>query len=124
MFEQTVRQNLYAIARRYADLSDMTIRQVSKRCYGRGSFLEAFRRGQQSISVAKLDEVLRWFQENWPQGAGRLYLQPASMSVQPAAGRKSPGKIVHAAVPSESKRGNPAQCAPNQTKRSTSSRSR
>ena len=65
----TCRQNLSAIATAYARATGLTLAQVSKRFYGKGSFLGEFRRRSRSVSVDKYDELVEQFKAEWPDGA-------------------------------------------------------
>jgi hypothetical protein len=47
---------------------------VSKRLYGRSSFLDELHRGKQSITIDKLDEILRKLRRDWPEGADWPFL--------------------------------------------------
>ena len=51
MLEEICRSNLLELARVYARAMKLTLEQVSARCYGKRSFLNDFRRGEQSASL-------------------------------------------------------------------------
>lgn len=67
--EKICRQNIRALAAAYRDATGYTITQISRRAYGNSGCLDEFVRGKQSISLRKLDEIMSWFDANWPDGA-------------------------------------------------------
>ena len=69
MLAQIARQNLIKVADAYAAAKKMPRTAVSRQFYGRSDFLDEFRRGKQSISIDKLDEVVRAFRREWPEDA-------------------------------------------------------
>jgi hypothetical protein len=81
MFEKTVQENLASIVRAYAAATGLTTPQISKRCYGNAVFLDDFFADEQSMSVRKMDAVLRWFAEHWPAGADRPMPRPVMMRI-------------------------------------------
>lgn len=81
MFGETARKNLIAIATAYGKATNMTLSQISKRAYGNASFLDQFKRGKVSISLSKLDCMLKWFADHWPADAERPMLRVPFMRV-------------------------------------------
>ena len=69
MMSKTCRTNLLILAGTYAKANRMSLSQVSTRAYGSAYFLQKFKEGKVSISLAKLDEMIAWFRENWPPNA-------------------------------------------------------
>ncbi len=64
----TFRRKLIAYADAYGKAKNLSRSQVSKRCYGRGNFLDEFKAGTQSPSLAIIDQILDYFREYWPEG--------------------------------------------------------
>jgi hypothetical protein len=83
MLENTARQNLLAIAAAYGRAEKLSLSQVSKRCYGNAGFLDKFRKGEQTVSLEKMDEMLRWFSVNWPAEVRVPFLPALFMRVRP-----------------------------------------
>lgn len=69
MIAKTVRDNLLAIAAAYRKATGKSLTQVSKDFYGNADFFVQLRRGEHSISVKKLDEMVEKFRQSWPPGA-------------------------------------------------------
>ena len=67
MFAAIARKNLTTIADAYGKATGYSQSEISKRFYGRWSFFAEFRRGKQSISIDKLDEILARFRKEWPE---------------------------------------------------------
>jgi hypothetical protein len=76
---RTCRENLLAIATAYARATGLTLAQVSKRFYGKGSFLGEFKRRARSVSVDKFDELVDQFRADWPEGARWPYTHAATI---------------------------------------------
>ena len=95
---KTCRDNLIAIVTAYARASGLTITQVSKKFYGKGSFVAEFKRGARSVSVDKFDELVAQFRDDWPDGARWPYTHAAT--IEPPRpqkrGRKSAAKAGNA----------------------------
>lgn len=79
MFANVTRQNLVKIADAYARARGISRSHVSKTFYGRGNFLDEFKRGRQSISIDKMDSILKAFREQWPDGAEWPFLPVVNM---------------------------------------------
>ena len=69
------REHILAIAAAYGKARRLSRSQVSKLCYGRGNFLDGLRRGEQCPSPVKIDQMLKWFRENWPENADWPFLR-------------------------------------------------
>jgi len=69
MIVEPLRQNLRAIVSAYRGATGVSLSQVSKDFYGNASFMKDFLAGRGSVSVDKLDEMLRKFAHSWPVGA-------------------------------------------------------
>lgn len=68
MIAKTARKNLLAIARAYANATGTTIPAVSRKFYGKSGFLTDFSAGRQSITLSKMEEIIREFGKKWPNG--------------------------------------------------------
>lgn len=66
MIARIVRDNLLAIAGEYRRATGKSLTSVSKEFYGNADFFVQLRRGQHSISVKKLDEMIEGFRRAWP----------------------------------------------------------
>lgn len=69
MLAQICRENLIAVADAYARArkKPMTLAQVSRKFYGSSAFLDEFKRGEKSITIDKLDDMLAAFRAEWPE---------------------------------------------------------
>jgi len=74
MLAQIARSNLRQIAAAYGKAKGLPLSVVSKRLYGRSSFLDELHRGKQSITIDKLDEILRKLRRDWPDDADWPFL--------------------------------------------------
>lgn len=74
MLAQIARKNLRQIATAYGKAKGLPLSVVSKRLYGRSSFLDELHRGKQSITIDKLDEILRKLRRDWPNDADWPFL--------------------------------------------------
>jgi hypothetical protein len=69
------REIILAIAAAYGKPLGLSRSQVSKRCYGRGNFLDNLKAGKQSLSLVMVDRILDYFRDNWPDQAEWPYLR-------------------------------------------------
>lgn len=91
MIERTCRANLLAIAEAYARVEGLSLATVSRQFHGNQAFLGRLKSGKCSMTVPKLDEMVRSFISKWPKGA-RWPLTRAILFPRP--GRKiSVGKV-------------------------------
>ena len=68
MITKAARQNLLKIAKAYASATGAALPSVSRKFYGKSTFLEDFKRGECCISVSRLNEMLQKFSNEWPDG--------------------------------------------------------
>lgn len=83
MIERIVRDNLIAIAAAYHKATGKSLTQVSHEFYGNGDFFGRLRRGEQSISVKKLEEMVEAFRAAWPKEARWPATRPIIMNRNP-----------------------------------------
>ena len=83
MLAQIARRNLCQIADEFARATGQPRSVVSKRYYGRSSFFDDLRKGKQSITVDKLDAILRAFRRDWPDNADWPFLPAILMDRRP-----------------------------------------
>lgn len=72
MIAKVVRENVKAIVLAYAKATGRTITGISKDFYGNAEFLPLFFKGEHSVSIKKLDDMLygeEGLVERWPAGA-------------------------------------------------------
>ena len=71
MISEICRKNLQTVVSTYRKSTGRSIKQISVEFYGNQSKLPAFldKRSGESMSLKKFDEVLRLFQDRWPEGA-------------------------------------------------------
>jgi len=79
MFDRRIRENLLAIAKAYSAAEGISLTTTSKRAYGHSKFLSEFAAGRKSLSIQKCEQVLNWFEANWPEGAAWPHLRPVFM---------------------------------------------
>lgn len=87
MIETAARKNLIAIAKTYAKAQKVSLSAVSRQFYGKHGFLEDFRKGQQSITLSKMDDLLKKFAKAWPDGLDWPKLEPIQMTRPTAVGK-------------------------------------
>jgi hypothetical protein len=58
---------LLSVARRYGEIEEVPLSTVSSRVLNDGKKLRALEEGA-DITVGRLEDALRWFSENWPDG--------------------------------------------------------
>lgn len=72
MIASVVRDNVKAIVKAYAKATGRTLTGISKDFYGNAEFLPLFFKGEHSVSVKKLDEMLygeKGMVTRWPEDA-------------------------------------------------------
>lgn len=79
MIASVIRKNLLAVAMAYSKAADMSLSDVSRKFYGRGVWLRDFKAGKTSISIDKLEDVIRAFRRSWPQDTPFPVLDPIFM---------------------------------------------
>ncbi|MBY3332509.1 hypothetical protein HFN98_18030 [Rhizobium laguerreae] len=67
--ENDLRQSLLATARIYGELTDCALSTVSRRVKNNASFFSGIADPSKSFTARTYDEVMRWFADNWPNGA-------------------------------------------------------
>jgi hypothetical protein len=77
MFKDVIKDNLLAIVSAYRKATGKSLTTVSKEFYGRGDFFDAFKRGEHTISIDRLDSMIDKFRSEWPEGQ----VWPATRSV-------------------------------------------
>jgi hypothetical protein len=80
---ETIRSNLKAIVAAYRQATGTSLSKVSKDFYGNGNFFDQFFKGEVSISLSRLDEMLVKFRRNWPENTEWPYWR-AVLSPPPA----------------------------------------
>ena len=83
MIMRIIRDNLLAIAAAYHKATGKSLTQVSHEFYGNGDFFAKLRRGEQSISVKKLEEMVAAFRADWPKEARWPATRPVMMGRRP-----------------------------------------
>lgn len=77
-FEALCKENLLKIAQAYARAERVPLSTVARRCYGNVNFFKLLQRG--SVTIRKIEEVLQWFRDNWPERADWPFLPPLFMA--------------------------------------------
>lgn len=77
-FEAPCKDNLLKIATAYAKAERVPLSTVGRRCYGNVNFFKLLRRG--AVTIRKIEEVLQWFRDNWPERADWPFVAPVFMS--------------------------------------------
>jgi len=79
-----IRQNLFAILAAYMKATDKSLSTCSREFYGKSSFFENLRKGEQSLSLKTLDEILDRIRAQWPAKADWPFLPSIYMSRRPS----------------------------------------
>lgn len=74
-----LRKNLLALADAYVAATGRTMEAVARAAHGDPPFFDRLRNGD-GFTTRKHDDVLKWFDQNWPKGVER----PALESYEPA----------------------------------------
>ena len=84
MIAPKLRRNILTMATAYARLSGMKMSGVSRCCRnGNARFLDQLAADPQfGMTTVAYDDMMAWFQENWPKGAERPEIN------EPFGGRK------------------------------------
>lgn len=80
---EPARKNLIAIADAYGAAKKLTRTEVSRQFYGRGSFLDDFNDGRQSVSLDKLERMVEDFRKNWPKKTDWPFTEAIYMDQKP-----------------------------------------
>ena len=80
MCQRQIIENLIAIATAYGTATGKSRTSISKEFYGRGDFLENLQAGAHSLSLRKIDQILRRFRAEWPDGATWPDVKPILMT--------------------------------------------
>lgn len=83
MSEQIIKENLLAIADAYAKATGFSIATISRQFHGNQAFLGDFKKGERSITVSKMEEMLAAFRAGWPPGAKWPPTRPIRMGRRP-----------------------------------------
>lgn len=68
--------NITILAKSYAKArGGIKLTTVSKRIRGDAHFLEDYIAGRIGITTRKADDILQWFEDHWPDGAGKPTLK-------------------------------------------------
>ncbi len=66
MIEKPLISSFRTIVRAYSRATGYSLSKISKELYGNARFLDRLFAGQQSVSIAKLDEMLIKITATWP----------------------------------------------------------
>jgi len=80
MLVETARQNLLTLVDAYRKRTREPLPVVSKRFYGNRAFLAAFKKGEKSITLTKLETMVQTFRAQWPEGLPWPELPPIPMN--------------------------------------------
>jgi hypothetical protein len=69
--EPILRENLLVLARAFAKARDVKLITVGRLAHGDPPFFERLEKLEGSFTVRKYDEVVSWFDKNWPEDAER-----------------------------------------------------
>ena len=83
MIAEIVKTNLLAIAAAYRRGTGDSLTQISKEFYGNSTFFNQIKRGEHSVSVRKLDEMVERFREKWPPDTAWPPVRVISMGHRP-----------------------------------------
>lgn len=72
-------ENILAIACAYAEAEELALSTVSKRFHGKQRFFDELRDGDCTVSLKKLDSMVKEFGATWPRGARWPDTRPITM---------------------------------------------
>jgi hypothetical protein len=73
-------KNLFAILENYQKATGKTLSTCSREFYGKSSFFANLRKGEQSLSLQTLDELLNRIRKAWPPEADWPFLPTIRMN--------------------------------------------
>ncbi len=79
--EKELRQFLLLIAGKYAEAAKCGLSSVGRRCRKDSSFFTRISSGEGSFTARTFDDVIEWFETNWPPDSPR----PDFKAILPAA---------------------------------------
>ena len=82
--EKELREFLLAVARQYAADAGIGLSSVGRRCRRDSSFFTRIAGADGSFTARTFDEVVAWFDANWPDGAEKPDLTFRSSTEQAA----------------------------------------
>jgi hypothetical protein len=62
-------EQLLAVSSAYRDARGLSVSRTSFLVFGDGKVLKELGAGERDITTRRLEGALRWFSENWPDGA-------------------------------------------------------
>lgn len=68
MIEQTAKANLFALVAAYRAATGLSLETVSRQIYGNRTFLAGLAKGENTITLPKIDLMLQAFANRWPKG--------------------------------------------------------
>lgn len=88
--EPIMRENLLVMARAYVAATGATYPTLSRRAHGDPPFFDRLIKAEGSISGRKYDEVMAWFEANWPAETAKPSIQPIFAALaQSETGRRA-----------------------------------
>lgn len=81
--ENELRDFLVAKGRQYAEAANCALSTVGRRCRNDSAFFNRIACGDGSFTVRTFDEVIGWFDENWPADSEKPDLQFRGVSSGP-----------------------------------------
>lgn len=66
--EKELREHLLSLARRYSDATGIRLSGIGRRCRQDSSFFPRIASEEGSFTARTFDEVVAWFDTNWPDG--------------------------------------------------------
>jgi hypothetical protein len=88
--ENELRSNLLAVATAFAAAERCGLSTVSRRCRNDSGFFHRLFDESKSFTARTFDEVMRWFSDNWPDGADwpLSVCRPSALTI-PSSGNTS-----------------------------------
>lgn len=78
-FESVCRDNLLALAGGYAEAKGLSLATVSRKFHGNQAFFSDFKKGDRSITLSKVAEMLNAIRKAWPPGTPKPKLRSVPM---------------------------------------------
>lgn len=61
-------RNLIVLADAFAKATGLKLKTISRKAHSDPRFFDSLKAGEISLTIRKYDELIEWFDKNWPDG--------------------------------------------------------